>query len=310
MKISFYITVFTFLFACMQAKSQPNPVTCNVLIKNQMTGKPVDATLDWIDNGAIKKNGVGKYQISIPPGTSNRLTISRDGYFDSQIRLTYDSVRRFSIWEIQLQPGIPQLNISIFSDESGEPLTSAIDLFTMDESSIVFSEEVEVTPYTIDLEYDKVHVLQVRCPGFFSFKDTIDYTGVFEGRIRTKTIRLVPLKKGNKISLNNIYFKQNEANLTEFAKLMLVELTHVLEQQKNIVIEIGAFTDDIGTDAYNQALSEKRALAVKTYLIGKGALPRQLLTKGYGESSPVVANTSEENRALNRRVEFKIISVQ
>jgi OmpA-OmpF porin, OOP family len=84
----------------------------------------------------------------------------------------------------------------------------------------------------------------------------------------------------------------------------------VLEQQKDIVIEIGAFTDDVGTDAYNLALSEKRATAVKNYLNSKGALPKQLQTKGYGETSSVAPNTTEENRALNRRVEFKIVSIQ
>jgi outer membrane protein OmpA-like peptidoglycan-associated protein len=309
MKSPFYIAVCLLVISGITAYSQA-PVLHTLLIKNELTGKPVDALVDWADEEAVKKTGVGKYQISLPPETTGILTISRSGYFDNQVRISYDSTRKTPMQEIKLQPGIPQLNVTILNDESGEPLTSAIDLFTMDESSIVFSEEVEFSPYTIDLEYNKVHVLQVRRSGFFSFKDTIDYTNVFEGKTRTKSIRLVPLKEGNKISLNNIYFKKNEVSLTDFARLMLVELTHVLEKEKSIVIEIGAFTDDAGTDAYNLALSEKRAMAVKNYLIEKGAPAKQLLTKGYGESSPVAANSSEENRALNRRVEFKIISIQ
>lgn len=309
MKSPFYIAVCLLVISGITAHSQA-PVLHTILIKNELTGIPVDALVDWPDEEAVKKTGVGKYQINLPPETTGILTISRSGYFDNQVRLNYDSARKSPMQEIKLQPGIPQLNITILNDESGEPLTSAIDLFTMDESSIVFSEEVEFSPYTIDLEYNKVHVLQVRRSGFFSFKDTIDYTNVFEGKTRMKSIRLVPLKEGNKISLNNIYFKKNEASLTDFARLMLVELTHVLEKEKSMVIEIGAFTDDVGTDAYNLTLSEKRAMAVKNYLIEKGAPAKQLLTKGYGESSPVAANSSEENRALNRRVEFKIISIQ
>jgi outer membrane protein OmpA-like peptidoglycan-associated protein len=307
MKVFFCIAVILGFGTLVSAQS-PAPLT--ILVKNQLTGTPVDAVLSWTDDDAVQKTGAGKYQIVLQPQAAGILTISRDGYFDSQLKLDYDSVRKKGVHEIKLQPGIPQLNISILNEESGEQLTSAIDLFTMDESSIVFSEEVEISPYTIDLEYNKVHVLQVRSAGFFSFKDTIDYTNVFEGKTRTKTIRLVPLKMGNKISLNNIYFKQNEASLTDFARLMLVELTHILEMQKSMIIEIGAFTDDVGTDAYNLALSEKRAMAVKNYLTEKGASPKQLLIKGYGEASPVVANTSEENRAMNRRVEFKIISIQ
>ena len=120
----------------------------------------------------------------------------------------------------------------------------------------------------------------------------------------------MPLKAGNKISLNNIHFHKDQSDLTDFAKLMLVELSHVLKNQNNIVLEIGAHTDDQGTDQYNNDLSLKRAVAVKNYLIEKGAKPEQLLTKGYGERSPVVPNTSEDNRAQNRRVEFKIVTVK
>jgi outer membrane protein OmpA-like peptidoglycan-associated protein len=310
MKVFFCTAVLIVGSGITPVSAQSSPIPVTIFIKNQLTGIPVDAALTWADNDAVNRTGVGKYQVVLQPQAEGILIISRDGYFDSQLKLTYDSVRKKAVHEIKLQPGIPQLNISILNEESGEQLTSVIDLFTMDESSIVFSEEVEISPYTIDLEYNKVHVLQVRSAGFFSFKDTIDYTNVFEGRTRTKTIRLVPLKTGNKISLNNIYFKQNEASLTDFARLMLVELTHILGIQKNMIIEIGAFTDDVGTDAYNLALSEKRAMAVKNYLIEKGASPKQILIKGYGENSPVAANTSEENRALNRRVEFKIVSIQ
>lgn len=286
------------------------PVLVNLQVKNQINGAPLDVALEGLQASAVKKVAAGKYAVTLDPGREEVVTLSRDGYFDSQLRLDYETVKSAPDVEVQLQPGIPQLHISILSQETGETLRSAIDLFTMDESSIVFSEEVEVSPYTIDLEYDKVHVLQVRCPGYFSYKDTIDFSRVFDGRVREKKISLVRLKAGNKIALNNIYFNQNEASLTDFAKLMLAELTHVLEQQPGIVIEIGAYTDDVGSNDYNKTLSEKRALAVKQYLIEKGAKPQQLLSKGYGEANPVAQNTSDENRALNRRVEFRIISIK
>ena len=77
-----------------------------------------------------------------------------------------------------------------------------------------------------------------------------------------------------------------------------------------MVIEVGAHTDGVGSTEYNQTLSEKRALSVKKYLLEKGAFDRQLLAKGYGKSFPVKPNDTEENRSLNRRVEFKIISVK
>jgi outer membrane protein OmpA-like peptidoglycan-associated protein len=281
----------------------------NIEVKNQISGALIDANLAWPDADAVKRVSTGKYTIALPSGVNEMLVISRDGYFDSKVPLDFEVEKKLTVHEVKLQPGIPQLYLTVLNDETNETLTTAVDLFTLNDSSIVFSEEVEVSPYTIDLEYNEAHILQVRKPGFFSYKDTIDFTGVFEGRSREKKIRLVPLKAGNKISLNNIYFKPNEANLTTFAQLMLVELTHVLEQQKNIVIEIGAFTDDVGSNEYNLALSEKRAQAVKGYLLKKGASARQLLAKGYGETSHVAPNDNDANRALNRRVEFKIVSI-
>lgn len=294
----------------MRAQNASGEIPINVTIINEFTGKPVDANLAWYDASLVKRVDVGKYQLQLGNDMEQTLTVTRAGYFDLETKMDYTTVKATPDVELKFQPSVPHLNISILSDETGETVSSAIDLFTMDESSVVFSEEVEISPYTIDLEYDKVHVLQVRSPGFFSYKDTIDYKGVFEGRKRTKTIRLVPLKAGNKISLNNIYFKENEAALTDFAKLMLVELSHVLEQQKGLVIEVGAYTDDKGSDQYNVELSQKRAAAVKTYLVEKGADAKQLVIKGYGEASPVAANTTDASRALNRRVEFKIVKIQ
>jgi outer membrane protein OmpA-like peptidoglycan-associated protein len=304
------LTLSLMVATSLNAFAQSEPVTVNISITNQITGKPIDASLVWYETETVKRSDQGKYSVVLGGDREEILTITKPGYFDSELKLDYETVKQASTQEVHLQPGIPQLHISIFDSESNKPINSAIDLFSLDESTEIFSEQVELAPYTIDLEYNQVHVLQVRAPGYFSFKDTIDFKGVFEGKVREKQIKLVPLKAGNKISLNNIHFHKNQADLTDFAKLMLVELSHVLEKQTGIVLEIGAYTDDVGTDQYNNELSEKRALAVKNYLVEKGAKPQQLLTKGYGERSPIVPNTNEENRAQNRRVEFKIVTVK
>ena len=75
---------------------------------------------------------------------------------------------------------------------------------------------------------------------------------------------------------------------------------------ENLVVEIAAHTDDVGQEKDNLILSESRANAVRDYLISRGVLGQQLIAKGYGEAQPIVPNTSEENRSLNRRVEIFI----
>ena len=212
------------------------PVVASITVKNEVTGSPIDAHLRALDEESVKRVSKGTYTMRLESGLSEELTIEQTGYFDKKVKLEYSVIRSNQKVEVKLTPEIPQLRVTILDEETHEEITSAIDLFNLHDSTLIFSEKVEVAPYTIDLEYNVAHVLQVRAPGYFSFKDTIDFSGVFDGRVREKRIGLVPLKAGNKISLNNIHFQPNDASLTDFARLMLVELTHVLEQQKNIVI--------------------------------------------------------------------------
>jgi outer membrane protein OmpA-like peptidoglycan-associated protein len=72
-------------------------------------------------------------------------------------------------------------------------------------------------------------------------------------------------------------------------------------------VEIEGHTDDQGSDEYNLKLSDARAKAVVDYLLKKKVEQERVTWKGYGESKPLKPNTSEEHRAVNRRVEFRVI---
>lgn len=75
------------------------------------------------------------------------------------------------------------------------------------------------------------------------------------------------------------------------------------------IIAVG-HTDSIGTEKYNQGLSERRANSVKQYLISKGIDPNRIYTEGKGESQPVASNATREGRAQNRRVEIEIVGTR
>jgi outer membrane protein OmpA-like peptidoglycan-associated protein len=79
-----------------------------------------------------------------------------------------------------------------------------------------------------------------------------------------------------------------------------------LKENPAIEIEMSAHTDSHGTDEYNFKLSDNRARSVMEYIISKGIAASRIISKGYGESKPVVDNDTDENRQMNRRVEFKI----
>ena len=74
-----------------------------------------------------------------------------------------------------------------------------------------------------------------------------------------------------------------------------------------VIVAVG-HTDWIGTDKYNQKLSERRANAVKAYLVSKGVPAEKIFTEGKGKKQPIASNKTREGRAKNRRVEVEVVA--
>lgn len=106
----------------------------------------------------------------------------------------------------------------------------------------------------------------------------------------------------------NISFSTGSARLDLAGSAILDNLYDIVSRCPDMTLEIGGHTDDVGTEATNVALSERRAAAVVDYLVAKGVDASRLKPKGYGEAVPMVPNDSDENRARNRRIEFKVLN--
>jgi len=114
---------------------------------------------------------------------------------------------------------------------------------------------------------------------------------------------------GEKYQLNlrqDFKFKFNDATLSPENYPYLNDLVTMLEQNPHLKVEVIGHTDDVGTDEANQIVSERRAKVVVDYLISKGIKPYRLKLTFKGKTEPLAPNDNEENRAKNRRVEFKI----
>ena len=115
--------------------------------------------------------------------------------------------------------------------------------------------------------------------------------------------------EGIKLTFNNqILFDFGKDDLKAANKDNLREFAETLQANPGTDLLIVGHTDNVGSDAYNQALSEKRAAAVSNFLAYQGVKNNRLSIMGQGENQPVVANTTETNRARNRRVEIDIVA--
>jgi outer membrane protein OmpA-like peptidoglycan-associated protein len=110
---------------------------------------------------------------------------------------------------------------------------------------------------------------------------------------------------GNSIQLlmaSDVTFNFNQADVRSSFYPTLNSIAIVLKKYDNTSITITGYTDNVGSDAYNQSLSEARAKSVGDFLISQGIAPNRIFTQGRGKRNPIASNTNAEGRAMNRRV--------
>ena len=121
------------------------------------------------------------------------------------------------------------------------------------------------------------------------------------------------VREGDVIKLNlpdGVTFDFNKADLKSQFYPALNNVAATLKEYNQTIVEVSGHTDSIGTDAVNQRLSEQRAQNVGNYLIGQGLQRERFEIAGFGKRYPVANNSTEQGRALNRRVEIRIVPLQ
>jgi outer membrane protein OmpA-like peptidoglycan-associated protein len=112
--------------------------------------------------------------------------------------------------------------------------------------------------------------------------------------------------RGLVVNMPDVLFASGQSTLKPIAREKLARLSGILLSYPDLKIEVEGHTDSVGSEAFNQKLSEKRAETVKAYLIAQGVPPETASALGFGESQPVADNASAKGRAQNRRVEMVV----
>jgi outer membrane protein OmpA-like peptidoglycan-associated protein len=141
----------------------------------------------------------------------------------------------------------------------------------------------------------------------YAFNSTaIDLT---TGKVNSIDVKLMKLELNAQLALKDINFESNSDKLSDVSFIELTRVITLMKENPTLKVEIDAHTDDIGSDNYNLVLSNKRAKSVMEYLTQNNIPVERFSAKGYGETQAKFKNDSDENRAKNRRVELKILSI-
>lgn len=119
-------------------------------------------------------------------------------------------------------------------------------------------------------------------------------------------VNMQAIQVGKSYNLDDIYFDTDKDNLTESSKRVIEGFYEFLKENPKVKVEIQGHTDNVGSDEYNQKLSESRAMTVYNLLISMGISSQRLKFKGYGEAKPIADNSTEDGRSKNRRTVFVI----
>lgn len=274
------------------------------VVKDAKTGRPLAGTqvkLKGLERPPVKTDANGFYSLdSVPTGVASVEVTAPE--FVPAINTVQINVNRTSNLDVMLKTTkVVGQFIGQIKDRKTEELLAGVVRFPdtdippvkADATTGVFKAEIPAGTYAII----------VSAEGYIEQPSPLV---ISEDQVTEKEFKLV--KKGMTFTLRGIYFDFNKSTIKPQSYVVLDEAAKILKENPSIRVEIQGHTDSVGSDSYNQKLSEARAASVVNYFVMTHQIdPRRVVPRGYGETMPIASNTSESGRELNRRVEFVII---
>ncbi len=287
--------------------SEKDPViTVAGYVIHQQTREAVRASLTLNDPSLVPAlDDQGYYSVKVKNQQSYVISASSLGFLSASVNISTQDI--FSdttlLYDIEMIPEQRSvaLTASIINKKTAGPVNATA---TVDNENIKAINGV-FTYQWIGEEDLAISILE---QGYVRFDTVISAQG--QENDFSMVIPLIPIEMGTTVKINNIFFDFDRTTLQKSSFSELDRLIEFLNDNPGIQVEIGGHTDSQGSESYNQQLSQGRAEAVRTYLIDNGIDKTRISAKGYGENQPVTSNETEEGRAANRRVEFKVIGLE
>lgn len=255
----------------------------------------------------------GEYEVEIAEGYGYQVELGKDPYLPLREGVDLSGVEKGDTVVRDFVLKLPQTTLSgqiLNHNERGVQGKVRIDDATTLENVMVVETDLNGR-YSTDIDEGRLYRLTPVVPDHLPTPVELDTRETRKGTKLVQDLRVLSIDHaiatGTTFQLKNIFFDFDKDVLKDESIPELQKLIGLLEEFPSIRVEIGAHTDAKGSDAYNEDLSDRRAASVVTYLVGNGIEAARLDSKGYGETTPIATNDTDEGRALNRRVEFKLV---
>lgn len=293
---------------------------------------PDDSTLYFCSNGwpgmgnkdlfVSRLSKAGKWQkpenMGYPinsNGDENGMSISTMGgyaYFASNTLNGYGGfdIYMFELPEITRPHSVTYVKGSVVDASTKKPIDAAVEIVDLVTNQPVYQSSSSPPDggFLVTLVTGRNYGLTISKNGYLFSSENFSLSGQQPHKPFVIEVPLSTIEIGRSAILKNIFFDTNRFDLKPESQSALKYLINFMTLNPTVSIEVSGFTDNAGNDKLNQTLSENRAQSVYDYLVNHGVNATKLQFKGYGKQMPVAANTNEENRAKNRRTEFKIVA--
>ena len=246
-------------------------------------------------------------------GQDWNLVVARDGktaYFSS------DQLKGFGgldIYTFQLPEKLQAEKVSYLRGYvrdaiTKQPLSANVELSPINgEPTTLTYAKPGTGMFLVPLKTNMKFALTIDKDGYLFYTEFYNMPAIQRDQPIELFIDLEKIELGNSVVLKNIFFDTDKSDIKDESKQELEKLIDFLSENNSIRIEISGHTDNVGDSKHNMVLSENRAKSVCDFLTNNGIEKSRLTFKGFGDTQPIKQNNTDENRAKNRRTEFKII---
>lgn len=231
------------------------------------------------------------------------------GYFASDREGGFGGM---DIWQFELpkekrpEP-VTWIQGKVIDAETGNPVVAKIELYNLTKNLNTLKDSSK--SFFIPVNPNQNFAFNVSKPGYLFYSENFQPTAGTIDSPFTVIAKIKPIKKDIDIVLRNVFFDVDKFDLKIESTNELNSVVALMKNNPNMKIEISGHTDNTGAADHNKVLSENRAKSVVEFLVKNGIDKSRLVASGYGALKPISDNSSDTGKALNRRIEMKVLAI-